>query len=118
MGHRNPRIYAGVPVGTRDSGGGLIPGRPYLVTGEDRRERRSSAFVSWWRVFRRVRTCSWWPWTNRPTEILENVQSFGWDLSASHARRRNPGTHGLKRAGGRSGDPVLGNLKSMGTPWC
>ncbi|MCI4338568.1 MAG: hypothetical protein L3J72_04635, partial [Thermoplasmata archaeon] len=48
-----------------------------------------------------------------PSEILENVRAFNWDLSAIHTLDANPGQRGIKRMHDVQEIKALGDLKAM-----
>jgi len=96
-------------------GGGLLPGRPYMVTGETGSGKTLLGLRFLIEGIRNGEEVLMVAVDEPPTEIMENVQSFGWDLSAIRTLDANPGTHGLKRLADVQEIRSLGNLKSMGT---
>jgi circadian clock protein KaiC len=109
------RVSTGVPGVDRMLGGGLIPGRPYMVTGETGSGKTLLGLRFLIEGIQNGEDVLMVAVDEPPTEILENVRSFGWDLSAIHTLDANPGTHGLKRLADVQEIRSLGNLKSMGT---
>jgi len=109
------RVSTGVPGLDRMLGGGLLPGRPYMVTGETGSGKTLLGLRFLIEGIRNGEEVLMVAVDEPPTEIMENVQSFGWDLSAIRTLDANPGTHGLKRLADVQEIRSLGNLKSMGT---
>jgi circadian clock protein KaiC len=96
-------------------GGGLISGRPYMVTGETGSGKTLLGLRFLIEGIQNGEEVLLVAVDEPPTEIMENVQSFGWDLSAIRTLDANPGTHGLKRLADVQEIRSLGNLKLMGT---
>ena len=109
------RVSTGIPGLDRMLGGGLLPGRPYMVTGETGSGKTLLGLRFLIEGLQNGEDVLMVAVDEPPTEIMENVQSFGWDLSAIHTLDANPGTHGLKRLADVQEIKSLGNLKSMGT---
>lgn len=109
------RVSTGVPGLDRMLGGGLLPGRPYLVTGETGSGKTLLGLRFLIEGLERGEDVLMVAVDEPPTEIMENVRSFGWDLSRIHTLDANPGTHGVKRLADVQEIRALGNLKSMGT---
>lgn len=109
------RISTGVPGLDRMLGGGLISGRPYMVTGETGSGKTLLGLRFLIEGIRNGEEVLLVAVDEPPTEIMENVRSFGWDLSAIRTLDANPGTHGLRRLADVQEIRSLGNLKLMGT---
>ncbi|HLY77516.1 MAG TPA: ATPase domain-containing protein [Thermoplasmata archaeon] len=109
------RVSTGVPGLDRMLGGGLIPHRPYLVTGETGSGKTLLGLRFLVEGLRNGEDVLMVAVDEPPTEIMENVRSFGWDLSQIRTLDANPGTHGLRRLADVQEIRSLGNLKSMGT---
>jgi len=109
------RVSTGIPGLDRMLGGGLLPGRPYLVTGETGSGKTLLGLRFLVEGLQRGEDVLLVAVDEPPTEIMENVRSFGWDLSAIRTLDANPGTHGLRRLADVQEIRSLGNLKSMGT---
>ncbi len=109
------RVSTGVAGLDRMLGGGLLPGRPYMVTGETGSGKTLLGLRFLIEGIRNGEEVLMVAVDEPPTEIMENVQSFGWDLSAIRTLDANPGTHGLRRLADVQEIRSLGNLKSMGT---
>ncbi|MCI4353634.1 MAG: hypothetical protein L3K14_09705 [Thermoplasmata archaeon] len=109
------RVSTGVPGIDRMLGGGLLPGRPYLVTGETGSGKTLLGLRFLLEGIRNGENVLLVAVDEPPTEIMENVRSFGWDLSAIRTLDANPGTHGLRRLADVQEIRSLGNLKSMAT---
>ncbi len=109
------RVSTGVPGLDRMLGGGLLPGRPYLVTGETGSGKTLLGLRFLIEGLQNGEEVLLVAVDEPPTEIIENVRSFGWDLSAIRTLDANPGTHGLRRLADVQEIRSLQNLKSMGT---
>ncbi|MCI4348270.1 MAG: hypothetical protein L3J97_06615 [Thermoplasmata archaeon] len=109
------RVSTGVPGLDRMLGGGLLPARPYLVTGETGSGKTLLGLRFLLEGIRNGENVLLVAVDEPPTEIMENVRSFGWDLSAIRTLDANPGTHGLRRLADVQEIRSLGNLKSMAT---
>ncbi len=108
------RVSTGIPGLDRMLGGGLIPGRPYMVTGETGSGKTLLGLRFLIEGLQNGEEVLMVAVDEPPTEIIENVQSFGWDLSSIRTLDANPGTHGLKRLADVQEIRSLHNLKSMG----
>lgn len=108
-------MSTGVPGLDRMLGGGLLPGRPYLVTGETGSGKTLLGLRFLLEGIQNGEEVLLVAVDEPPTEIMENVRSFGWDLSAIRTLDANPGTHGLRRLADVQEIRSLGNLKSMAT---
>jgi KaiC/GvpD/RAD55 family RecA-like ATPase len=109
------RVSTGVPGLDRMLGGGLLPGRPYMVTGETGSGKTLLGLRFLIEGIQNGEEVLLVAVDEPPTEIMENVRSFGWDLSAIRTLDANPGTHGLRRLADVQEIRSLGNLKLMGT---
>lgn len=108
------RVSIGVPGIDRMLGGGLIPGRPYLVTGGTGSGKTLLGLSFLLEGLRRGEDVLLVAVDEPPSEIVENVRSFGWDLSAIRTLDANPGTRGIKRLADVQTIRSLTDVKSMG----
>jgi KaiC/GvpD/RAD55 family RecA-like ATPase len=107
------RLSTGVPGLDRMLAGGLIPGRPYLVTGGTGSGKTLlglSFLLDGVRQSERVLLVAV---DEPPPEIWENVRSFGWDVSAIHTLDANPGTRAIRRLTDVQEIRSLGEIRSM-----
>ncbi|MCI4327188.1 MAG: hypothetical protein L3K16_06105 [Thermoplasmata archaeon] len=107
------RVSTGVPGLDRMLGGGLMPGRPYLVTGGTGSGKSLlglSFLLEGLRLGEEVLLVAV---DEPPNEIVENVRAFGWDLSAVRTLDANPGTRAIKRMADVQEIRALADLKSM-----
>ena len=91
------RVATGIPGLDRMLGGGLMSGRPYLVTGSTGSGKTLLGLNFLLEGLRRGEEVLLVAVDEPPGEIMENVRSFGWDLSAVKTLEANPGTHAIKR---------------------
>ncbi len=91
------RVPTGIPGLDRMLGGGLMAGRPYLVTGSTGSGKSLLGLTFLLEGLRRGEEVLLVAVDEPPGEITENVRSFGWDLSAVKTLEANPGTHAIKR---------------------
>jgi KaiC/GvpD/RAD55 family RecA-like ATPase len=94
-------------------GGGLLPGRPYLVTGGTGSGKTILAMSFLMDGLIRGEEVLLVAVDEPPGEILENLRSFGWDLSAVRTLDANPGTRAIKRLADVQEIKALGDVKSM-----
>ena len=94
-------------------GGGLLAGRPYLLTGETGSGKTLLALRFLLDGIERGEEVLLVAVDEPPTEILENVRSFGWDLSAIRTLDATPGLHAVKRLADVQEIRALGDLRSM-----
>ncbi|MCI4368705.1 MAG: hypothetical protein L3K09_03990 [Thermoplasmata archaeon] len=109
----SPRVSTGVPGLDRMLGGGLLPGRPYLLTGGSGSGKSLLAMrflVAGLEVGEEVLLVAV---DEPPTEIVENVRSFGWDLSSVRTLDANPGVKAIKRMSDVQEIRALSDAKSM-----
>ena len=107
------RVPTGIPGLDRMLGGGLIEGRPYLVTGGTGSGKTLLALTFLLEGLRRHEEVLLVAVDEPPSEIMENVQSFGWDLSAVKTLDANPGTRAIKRSAAVQEIRTMTDLKSM-----
>lgn len=91
------RVATGIPGLDRMLGGGLVAGRPYLVTGGTGSGKTLLGLTFLLEGLHRGEEVLLVAVDEPPSEIVENVRSFGWDLSAVKTLEANPGTHSIKR---------------------
>ncbi len=95
-------------------GGGLLPGRPYLLCGDSGSGRTLLGLqflLEGVRVGEKVLLVA----VDEPApEILDNVRSFGWDLSKIHTLEANPGVAVFRRMGNLQEIKSMHDVKSMG----
>jgi KaiC/GvpD/RAD55 family RecA-like ATPase len=109
----NARVPTGVPGLDRMLGGGLMPGRPYLVTGGTGSGKTLLGITFLLEGMRRGEEVLLVAVDEPPNEIVENVRSLGWDLSAIKTLDANPGLRGIKRNVAVQEIRAMNDLKSM-----
>jgi KaiC/GvpD/RAD55 family RecA-like ATPase len=107
------RVPTGIPGLDRMLGGGLIAGRPYLVTGGTGSGKTLLGLTFLLEGLRRGEDVLLIAVDEPPSEILENVRSFGWDLSAVKTLDANPGTRAFRRGAAIQEIRTMTDLKSM-----
>jgi len=107
------RVPTGVRGLDRMLGGGLISGRPYLVTGGTGSGKTLLSLTFLLEGLRLGEEVLLVAVDEPPSEIIENVQSFGWDLSAIKTLDANPGTRAIKRQAAVQEIRTMSDLKSM-----
>ena len=108
-----PRISTGVPGLDRMLGGGLVASRPYLVTGGTGSGKTLLGLSFLMDGLRHGEQVLLVAVDEPPQEILENVRSFGWDLSAVSTLDANPGTRAIRRMADVQEIRALGDVKTM-----
>ncbi|MGD0588592.1 MAG: ATPase domain-containing protein, partial [Thermoplasmata archaeon] len=107
------RVPTGVPGLDRMLGGGLMAGRPYLVTGGTGSGKTLLGLTFLLEGVRRGEEVLLVAVDEPPGEIVENVRSFEWDLSAIKTLDANPGTRGIKRNMAVQEIRAMNDLKAM-----
>lgn len=107
------RVSTGIPGLDRMLGGGLLSGRPYLVTGGTGSGKSLLALSFLLEGLRLGEEVLLVAVDEPPTEIVENVRAFGWDLSAVRTLDANPGTRAIKRMADVQEIRALSDLKTM-----
>ncbi|HEV2429110.1 MAG TPA: ATPase domain-containing protein [Thermoplasmata archaeon] len=107
------RVSIGIPGLDRMLGGGLWPGRPYLLTGGTGSGKSLVGLRFLLEGIRSGEEVLLVAVDEPPSEILENVRSFGWDLSTVRTLDANPGTRAIKRMADVQEIRALGDLKAM-----
>ncbi len=107
------RVATGVPGLDRMLGGGLISGRPYLVTGATGSGKTLLALTFLLEGLKAHEDVLLVAVDEPPSEIMENVRSFGWDLSAIKTLDANPGTRAIKRTAAVQEIRTMADLKTM-----
>jgi circadian clock protein KaiC len=107
------RVATGVPGLDRMLGGGLVAGRPYLVTGGTGSGKTLLGLTFLLEGLRRGEEVLLVAVDEPPSEIVENVRPFGWDLSAVKTLEANPGTHAIKRNVAVQEIRTMTDLKAM-----
>lgn len=108
-----PRVSTGVPGLDRMLGGGVIPGRPYLVTGGNGAGKTLLALSFLLDGLRLGEEVLLVAADEPPGEIVENVRAFGWDLSKVQTLDANPGGRGFKRTAAVQEIRTMTDLKTM-----
>lgn len=108
-------MSTGIPGLDRMLGGGLVAGRPYLVTGGTGSGKSLLTLGFLMEGLRREENVLLVAVDEPPAEILENVRSFGWDLSSVSTLDANPGTRAIKRMSDVQEIRALGDVKTMRT---
>src|SRR5208283_487292 len=109
----NPRVPTGVPGLDRMLGGGLMAGRPYLVTGGSGSGKTLLGITFLLEGVRRGEEVLLVAVDEPPSEIVENVRSLDWDLSAIKTLDANPGMRGIRRNVAVQEIRAMNDLKSM-----
>ncbi len=107
------RVATGVPGLDRMLGGGLVAGRPYLVTGGTGSGKSLLGLQFLLEGIRHDEEVLLVAVDEPPNEIIENVRSFGWDLSAIKTLDANPGTRAIRRHMAVQEIRTMTDLKSM-----
>ncbi len=107
------RVATGVPGLDRMLGGGLIAGRPYLVTGATGSGKTLLALTFLLEGLKAREDVLLVAVDEPPSEIMENVRAFGWDLSSIKTLDANPGTRAIKRTAAVQEIRTMADLKSM-----
>ncbi len=107
------RVTTGIPGLDRMLGGGLIAGRPYLVTGATGSGKTLLGLTFLLEGLRLGEEVLLVAVDEPPNEIVENVRSFGWDLNAVKTLDANPGTRAIKRTAAVQEIRTMSDLKSM-----
>lgn len=107
------RVPTGIPGLDRMLGGGLRPGRPYLVTGGTGSGKTLLGLTFLLEGIRRGEDVLLVAVDEPPSEIVENVRSMGWDLSAVKTLDANPGLRGIKRNMAVQEIRAMNDLKAM-----
>jgi len=108
-----PRVSIGVAGVDRMLGGGLVPGRPYLLTGGNGSGKTLLALSFLREGIRLGEDVLLVAADEPPGEIVENVREFGWDLSAVQTLDANPGSRGFKRTAAVQEIRTMTDLRSM-----
>jgi KaiC/GvpD/RAD55 family RecA-like ATPase len=107
------RVTTGIPGLDRMLGGGLIAGRPYLITGATGSGKTLLGVTFLLEGLRLGEEVLMVAVDEPPSEIMENVRSFGWDLSAVKTLDANPGTRAIKRQAAVQEIRTMTDLKTM-----
>ncbi len=107
------RVSTGIPGLDRMLGGGLLEGRPYLLTGGSGSGKSLIGLRFLLEGLRLGEQVLMVAVDEPPAEILDNVRTFGWDLSAVRTLDANPGQQKIKRMNDVQEIRALGDLKSM-----
>lgn len=108
-----PRISTGIPGLDRMLGGGLLAGRPYLVTGSAGSGKTLLSLSFLLEGLRQGEQVLLVAADEPPYEIVENVRSFGWDLASVQTLDANPGTRGFKRSAAVQEIRTMTDLRSL-----
>jgi len=107
------RVPTGIPGLDRMLGGGLIAGRPYLVTGGTGSGKSLLGLTFLLEGVRLGEEVLLVAVDEPPSEIVENVRSMAWDLSAIKTLDANPGTRAIKRNVAVQEIRAMNDLKAM-----
>lgn len=107
------RVSTGIPGLDRMLGGGLMRGRPYLVSGGTGSGKTLLGLSFLLEGLRQGEEVLLVAVDEPPQEIVENVRAFGWDLSPVRTLDANPGTRAIKRMADVQEIKALGDLKTM-----
>jgi KaiC/GvpD/RAD55 family RecA-like ATPase len=108
------RVSTGIPGLDRMLGGGLLPGRPFLVTGGTGSGKTLLSLSFLMEGLRRNEEVLLVAVDEPPSEILENVRAFDWDLSDIATLNANPGQRGIRRLNDVQEIRALHDLETMG----
>jgi KaiC/GvpD/RAD55 family RecA-like ATPase len=107
------RVATGIPGLDRMLGGGLVRGRPYLLTGGTGSGKSLVSLTFLLEGIRQGEQVLLVAVDEPPSEIMENVRSFGWDLSAVNTLDANPGMKAFRRSAAVQEIRTLTDLKTM-----
>lgn len=107
------RASTGIPGLDRMLGGGLWPGRPYLLTGGTGSGKTLIGLRFLLEGLSRGESVLLVAVDEPPSEILENVRSFGWDLSKAHTLDANPTARSIRRMGDVQQIRALGDVRTL-----
>lgn len=107
------RVSSGVAGLDRMLGGGLLQGRPYLITGGVGSGKSLLALSFLLEGIRRGEEVLLVAVDEPPNEIMENVRSFAWDLSAVRTLDANPGVKAIRRLADVQEIKALGDVRTM-----
>ncbi|MGA7922984.1 MAG: ATPase domain-containing protein, partial [Thermoplasmata archaeon] len=91
------RVSTGISGLDRMLGGGLHPGRPYLVTGGTGSGKTLLSMSFLREGLLAGENVLLVAVDEPPMEIMENVREFGWDLSAVRTMDANPGVRAIRK---------------------
>jgi KaiC/GvpD/RAD55 family RecA-like ATPase len=109
-----PRVSMGIQGIDRMLDGGLVPGRPYLVTGGPGTGKTLLGLAFLAEGLRRGENVLLVAVDEPPAEIRENVRSIGWDLSKVQVLDANPGTRLTRGMSDVHEGRVLSDLQPLG----
>jgi KaiC/GvpD/RAD55 family RecA-like ATPase len=107
------RVSTGIPGLDRMLGGGLLARRPYLITGGAGSGKTLLCLAFLLEGLRHGEEVLLVAADEPPTEIIENVRSFGWDISGVKTLDANPGTRGFKRTAAVQEIRTMTDLRSL-----
>ncbi len=107
------RVRTGVPGLDRMLGGGLLAGRPYLISGGSGSGKTLLGLSFLLEGIRNGEEVLLVAADEPPTEIVENVRAFGWDISAVKTLDANPGLKAFKRTAAVQEIRSMTDLRSM-----
>ncbi len=107
------RVGTGIPGLDRMLGGGLLAGRPYLISGGSGSGKTLLALSFLLEGIRNGEEVLLVAADEPPTEIVENVRAFGWDVSAVKTLDANPGLKAFKRTAAVQEIRTMTDLRSM-----
>ena len=108
-----PRVSIGISGLDRMLGGGLLQGRPYLMTGGVGSGKTLIALSFLLEGLRRGEEVLLVAVDEPPNEIVENVRPLGWDLSAVRTLDANPGVKAIRRLADVQEIRALGDVRTM-----
>jgi KaiC/GvpD/RAD55 family RecA-like ATPase len=107
------RVSSGIPGLDRMLGGGLWPGRPYLVTGGTGSGKTLVGLSFLREGLARGEQVLLVAVDEPPSEILENVRSFGWDLQRTLTIDANPTSRSIRKTGDIQQIHALGDVRTL-----
>jgi len=90
------RLPTGIPGLDHMLGGGLIPGRPYVVTGVPGSGKTTFGIQFLQEGVRQGTNALFVTIDEPPSEVMDNVRSFGWDVGKIRILNAHPGARGYR----------------------
>jgi KaiC/GvpD/RAD55 family RecA-like ATPase len=107
------RISTGVPGLDRMLGGGLIAGRPYLISGSTGSGKTLLGLRFLLEGAQNGEDVLLVAVDEPPSEILENVRAFGWAVDPIHTLDANPGAKAFRRLADVQEMRALSDMRTM-----
>jgi KaiC/GvpD/RAD55 family RecA-like ATPase len=110
---RRERVLTGIAGLDRMLGGGLVAGRPYIITGGSGSGKTLLSLAFLMEGLRNGEEVLLVAADEPPAEIVENVRSFGWDLAAVKTLDANPGMKAFRRQAAVQEIRAMTDLRSL-----